>query len=645
MILFHDDIVRDGVLLDYTTKNTSFLKMAIILNQMGIRNNKFFLALYDKELRGINPHDLTDPSLELRQRIAYECKINLWYFLREVVRVVSSGTDGIPYILNRANLAQAWIYLNSINGFLTIPRQIGKTIGMIAICLWYLYLAGRKLSWGMFCNGSPLQWDNVKRFKEMRDALPKYLWYPSVADSNNKEGIMYAALATQLQTFLAQADKQAADRLGRGATTASQSWDEIAYFVNNDLSWNSATAALNKAAPDARKAGLPAAVIITTTAGDIDDKWGRYAYNMVSNALRFTDKLYDVKGRTQLMDIVQSNSKNNIIYIEYSYKQLGMTDEWFQEVTRSKDPKIVAKDYLNQWLHGSDNSVIDKPTIDKLVASKSDPVDTTWIESILINWYISHEQLMKNPDLRNKPYAIGGDTSDNVGRDFTTLCMVDPYDLKPVATMRCNSANLMFVAKCVVRFLIDFPRAVFIPERNKVGVFLLDYVFNELQANGINPLKRIYNKYFQEYNPDAKLDRLNFSLGEVRKNFGFTTTAGPGSRDLLYSRVLNTAMKLAAARICDRNLVDELCGLTIRNNRVDHSESGHDDLVIAYLLACFFFIFGNNHRFYGIEMSEVLCNVKNDGELCTPDAKKAAEHTHSYLVAKSCLTLCDHHGL
>lgn len=622
MVLFGGQDYEQGARIDTTTTNVSFLRMAILLNKMGVKNNKFFLSIFDKDLIGKDPHNLNDDSIELRQRIGYECKINFWYFIREVVRVVASGTDGIPYILNRANLAQAWLFLNSIDGFLVMPRQIGKTIGMICICLWYLYIAGKKLSWGMFCQGSMLQWDNVKRLKELRDALPKYLWLPSVADSNNKEGVSYAALDNHLQTFIAQSDKQAADRQGRGQSLAVESWDEIAYYVNNVLSWPSATAAMNTAGPLAKESGLPSAKIITTTAGDIDDPWGKFAYKMVCDCMRFTEKLYDCKDRPQLMDIIRANSKNNIVYMEYNYKQLGKSEEWFEDVTRAKDPKVVEKDYLNHWLHGSDASLFTKEMLDKIQSSRKEPVTTTWYESMYIRWYQDPDTIMKNVALRNKPYVIGSDTSDNVMRDYSTMCMVDPYDCSVVCTFKCNTTNLMFVAQCIAKMLIDFPRAIFIPERNKNGAVFLDYVFIELRNRGLNPLTKIYNKFFQEYTRDTNVTNLDYNNGAVRKEFGFTTSKSATSREFLYSSVLMTALKLAGDRLYDSGLIDEISGLTTRNGRVDHPEVGHDDLLIAYLLACYFILFGMNHQLYGVTSDEFLCNVRNDGAKVSSEEKK-----------------------
>ena len=633
MVLFQEDIRRDNVYIDTSTKNVSFLRMAINLNKMGIKNNTFFLSLYDRELIGRDPHNLNDPSLELRERIAMESKVNFWYFIREVVRIASSGSDGVPYRLTRASLAQAWIFFNSIKGFLTMPRQNGKTIGMCTIACWYLIIAGYRVKWGMFCNGSMLQWDNVKRFKEIRDNLPPYLYHPSVADSNNKEGVSYSCFDNHLQTFIAQMDKQAADRLGRGATLASESWDEIAYFVNNDLSWNSATAAMNEAAPRAREAGLPATVIITTTAGDIDDKWGANAYSMVQNSIRFTEQFYDCQNHQQLQDIVDTNSKNGVVYMEYSYKQLGRSEEWFKEVTQAKDPKIIAKDYLNQWIHGSDNSLFEKDILDKINGSKKNVVKMSKIENLNIYWYQDPDAILADPILKNKPYIIGCDTSDNVGRDFTTMVMLDPYDLSVVATFRSNASNFVFVAQCLAKLLIDFPRSIIIPERNKAGAQLIDFLLLELQSHRINPLKKIFNRFFQEYDGKTNFDMLNYSLGTVRKEFGFNTTTAATSRPFLYSRVMMTALKLAANRVNDPQLIMELSGLTTRNGRVDHSETGHDDTVISYLLACYFILFAENTKFYGIELGEMLRSIdRTSGNAATEEEKRQRELARNKLA-------------
>ena len=126
---------------------------------------------------------------------------------------------------------------------------------------------------------------------------------------------------------------------------------------------------------------------------------------------------------------------------------------------------------------------------------------------------------------------------------------------------------------------------------------------------------------------------LNYSLGTVRKEFGFNTTTAATSRPFLYSRVLMTALKLAATRINDPQLIMELSGLTTRNGRVDHSETGHDDTVISYLLACYFILFAENTKFYGIEIGEMLRSIdRTSGNAATEEEKRQREIARNKLA-------------
>ena len=622
MVLFESDFADQGAIVDLSCPNDSFIKMALVLNEMGIHNNLFHLSLFDKDLKGVDPHNLHDDSLELRQRIAIECKINPWFFISRAVRITASGSGGIPYILNRSNLAQAWCFFNSFDSFQVMPRQCGKSVGTMTIACLYLYILGLNVTWGMFCKGIKLQNDNVERLKRIRDALPKYLLHQTVKDTNNKEGIAYDALGTKFATFVAQSDKQAAGDQARGQTHAVQNWDEIAFYDNIDLSFPVATAALNTGGEQAMEAGLPSCKLLTTTAGDLDDKRGKWCYGQVLDALRFNEHLYDIKSREDLATFIKTNSRNQMLYIEYNYKQLGHTQAWFDRVTRGKDSATIKRDYLNEWTHGTSNSIFTKEMLAKIQSSRKDPVKITNYETLLINWYDDPDKLKANDHLRNRPYVIGLDTSDDVGRDFTTMCMLDPYDMHVVATFKCNTTNLAFVARAVIKILIDFPRAIFIPERNKVGVMFIDFIFAEMRRDVFDPLTRIYNMYYQEYTRDMNLTNLNYDDGEVRRNFGFTTTKSATSRGLLYSSVLMTAMKLVGDRLNDSSLIDEVSGISMKNGRVDHSERGHDDLLIAFLLAAYFILFAANHQLYGVSPDEFLCEVnERTGDNVDPELK------------------------
>lgn len=83
MILFANDWLTQAAKPDFTTRNTSWLDYAGLLNKMGVKNCLFHLAIHDQGLIGIDPHR-TDLPTDIRTRIALECAINPWYTAREL---------------------------------------------------------------------------------------------------------------------------------------------------------------------------------------------------------------------------------------------------------------------------------------------------------------------------------------------------------------------------------------------------------------------------------------------------------------------------------------------------------------------------------------------------------------------------------
>ena len=66
-----------NIYYDFDTANKSFLEMHYYLKQRGIKNNRFFLVLYDKDLAGVDPYDPTLSTI-MKQKIFRECVSNYW---------------------------------------------------------------------------------------------------------------------------------------------------------------------------------------------------------------------------------------------------------------------------------------------------------------------------------------------------------------------------------------------------------------------------------------------------------------------------------------------------------------------------------------------------------------------------------------
>ena len=59
------------------TSNKSFLEMHYFLKAKGIKNNKFFLVIYDPGLMGVDPRD-PNLTVQMKLRVLRECSVNFW---------------------------------------------------------------------------------------------------------------------------------------------------------------------------------------------------------------------------------------------------------------------------------------------------------------------------------------------------------------------------------------------------------------------------------------------------------------------------------------------------------------------------------------------------------------------------------------
>lgn len=621
MFLYNKDTETHRGIFDTSTKNISALKICMVLKKMGIKNCMFPLYLSQPILAKYDPHNLTDPSEELRARIVYEMRTNYWYYARECVRVQSSGADPVRYVFNRANLALSWCFLNSIDSFLTMPRQKGKTVGVMTINGWSMFFSAINSRIGLIAKDSTLIAENVGRLKDIRNALPDFtVSYKN--DTDNQEGLTYKELGNKFITYIGPADRKAAKSLARGQSFIYEDWDEFAYIRNNKDCYGAATSARNTAGRQAREHGIPVANLISTTAGMLSDPSGAFAFHIKSRAYRFNERVYDLEDKAALDEFLKYNSQNSMMYLEFSYKDLGETDQWLEEVTRDKSPVEIATDYLNEWQLGTGESIVPKELLERLSASVREPTHYSTHGPLTIRWYID-QNVLNDPEFKSKHFLIGLDTSDNVGRDFTTLVISDPDDLTVVATCRCNIANMVYVVTCVAELLTSLPNSILIAERNKNGAMLLDILIDMLLKKGDNPFYRIYNTFIQDYSSRTpQFSDIDLSDGTNRKHFGWTTSSSNDSRNILYGRVIINMLQHMADRLHDADLASEIKSLTIRDGRVDHPIGCHDDTCISWLLTGYFAFYGKNLYMYGIPQGEILKAVNNVGEHIDEGAKE-----------------------
>lgn len=615
---FTPDGKRTAVIQSDTT-NKSFVRMAVLLRKMGVKNCYFHLSLLDPKLLGVKPHQLNDdndPTQELRLRVGVECKRNPWYFFREVIRIPSQGGSHVPFALHRGNLAMLWCFFNHINYSGTHCRQSGKTISAVAICCYVIYVAGRTMDVAMFTHNADIVQANVKRVKDMREGLPSYLLHKTPHDLDNKEGLYYKEFNNKYMTYVGQKDRRAAGNVGRGATAPFIHGDETAFIANIDISFPVIMSSTNTARANAKKAGQYHSNIFTTTAGDPSTVEGKYIKEYIDKAMKFTEKLYDTKDEAAAHEMVAMNSTNKLVDGTFSYLQLGYTHQWFKNVCEENNlsQSAIARDYLNQWVSLADNPIISKDLTNRMYATmKGDPMYVDVRGDYIINWYRPRELVLQG-EYKKKPLIMGMDTSEMIGKDFSTCVAIDPEDLSTVFTFRCNESNLTKLSVFIADLLTDYPKILFVPERKSTAISIIDTVTLVMQKNGQNPFRRIFNRIVDNMGLEefSRYDINDPSIGyedATRKYIGFMTSAK--TRPVLYKQVLQKAVSMAADKVYDRVLINELTSLQARNGRIDHTLQGNDDMTISWLLACYVIFEGKNLSVYGLDPMTILRAVES----------------------------------
>lgn len=588
-------------MIHYNTKNVSFLKVAKILKDKGIKNYAFFLVLYDESLANVDPYDenLTDDQ---KNRIIIECTKNPWYFLREVCKISGSGL--VPYNLHLGNLAFTWAVLNNFNTYMVLPRQNGKTTAAAALIYWFTYFGGYNTEQMLFANSNRNLINNMGRVRNIRENLPQYMQLMDKRnDRDGSEMITFKSLGNKILKQAPKRSEEGADSVGRGFSTPVVWYDEFAFIPHIKTQYQASVLAQTRVAKQAAQFGLPHSIMITTTAAFLNTDSGIYAYNFLNDCLPFDESFYD-KDIEEINKIMSNEAKRHFISIVYDYWDLGVPEGYFEEQCEALnyDKDAIDREVLNKWKAVSTTHPLGQETVARLEEYKRKPVSIV----VLNNLY--RLKLYKDPNKIDWsiPYVIGGDCSDNLGGDYSALIIVDPRDYSVIGTLRSNSYSTTLYAKMVVTLMTEyFYKSILVMERNRNGSTMLDIIVDE----DFSLMQRIYAG--PKNTKDGKL--------------GIDTTED--SRYLLYSQILRMAVNDSYDRIYDETIITEIKNLIrTRTGRIDHPVGGHDDCCISWLFARWFLMFGENiERYIDPLIIGTMCDIKGKTDEETERLKKEKE--------------------
>ena len=583
-----------------STRNKSFLDMHIYLKSIGIKNNKFMLALLDPDLAAIDPHD---PNLNqyYKGKVLAECMANFWYFIREVCRVPDQGGSGtgIPFRLHRGNMALFFCSIYNMNIFHELPRQQGKTLAADARYLYLFNFGTSNATIAFLHKAQDGSKDNLQTLKNLRECLPPYLRMD--APFNRKDGkaakasdtvlrLEHAVNRNKIITVASARNKTAAQNLLRGKSIPLLWGDEWGFAPYNEIIYLNTVPAFKRAADNSRANGAPYGILFTTTPGFLTSQEGVFAFQMKEDAVPFSETWYD-KSYQEIMEIMESNTKSTFVYIKFTYQQLGCSEQWFKEICRTMNNKWedIRREVLLEWSNSTDNSPF---TLEELETMSRLTREPTSVIDVLngkfqVNLYDTIEY--NRNGLPVDPPIMGVDVSGGYRRDSSAISIIDSKTTKVIADFKCNYISQIELAKIIVELTQKYMRNVVINvERN--GGF---------GASVIALLKKagITNNLYYEFKDKIIEERFEGPgaikrIKQLTKVFGLDSTKGV--RELLME-ILKERMDNHKDKFVSKRLYDEFLGLEVkRNGKIEHSTNTHDDLIFSYLMALYVWYEGKN---------------------------------------------------
>lgn len=572
------------------TSNLSALKMHDILSQLGVKNNKFMLTIFDTDLMYINPFD-KNLSVEMQRRVHAEIVRNYWYYLREIVRInVPGGTTSFEF--HRGNLALSWLLINSINTYVELPRQTTKT-GTIASFFSYIWGFRAINSKSAFLSKDPESVkSNLNDVKVILDNLPWHLrMLDPVKDRSNTEFIESSTTENSIVTRNPPGSEAVAINKGRGSREPWQFYDEINFIkfvktiiLNSSSSWQ-------QAAEFAKRNGIPYGRVFASTPGILGTDSGDYMFEeFIPQCMEFNENLfYDQPSIDGVRDVISAESKNDFVKVRFTFRQLGKDEAYFKRQCRNlqNDKETIDREVNLLWSRRSENSPFTKEQLDRVFNNLKSPIGTILVQQIYVL------KLYKKPDWK-KCVLISVDCSGMTDNDYSSVVVTDPQTFEIIGSLRSNArtnySNTTRFSMALMDMAINiFPNAILAIEKNNMGITVID---NIVTFGPPELLARLYSSQFEPFarnknniNASAGFDMdgnpTDYNDGRVVYGFGTNAT----TRGQMFSEIIGILITELYDVINDVDIFYELQNIirTVKG-RLDHKRGKHDDILFAYLI-------------------------------------------------------------
>ena len=347
--------------------------------------------------------------------------------------------------------------------------------------------------------------------------------------------------------------------------------------------------------------------------GDLDTNAGQAAQKILDKTQKWTEKCYDWSP-DEIDAYIASKGKdcNKILYIEYQYYQIGLSQQWLKDTAAGiGDPLVVRREILLQRLHGSSLSPYPQEDIEYIVETEHKPIDELWIcEYFKFDIY--------EPLEKRVPYLVGVDCSTGTVGDNNAITVLNPYTLRPAAEFECNYVGETIYIRIITELVQQhIPRACVCIERNSIGDGIVDFL---LTTN--SPI--LQNLYFdkdrnllQERLKEVQ-DMTSILQLQAKQKTYYGVYTGRDSRESMFA-ILSKRVSENKDDFISHNIIRDLSRLVRKaSGKIEAGPGFHDDSIMSYLIALYVYYHGDNIGMFGITRGARDEDLDNSG-LKRPD--------------------------
>ena len=394
----------------------------------------------------------------------------------------------------------------------------------------------------------------------------------------------------------------------RGATQVSQWYDEISFMQYNDIVHAAAAPANMEACREAVISKKPHGKLFTTTAGDLRYQHGTWCRQFFNNMATFTEDFYSMT-KNEVEEYIKKKSRNACVYIEYSYKELGRSEQYYLEQCQALnwDRQRILREVLNVWCNSSDTSPFTAEQIE-ILQRKTKPATS---HIILQNMY---ELNLYSDFIWTDPIAIGVDVAAGSSLDNSAVTLVDYHTFRVIGVMKSNTIDPLELGDVLIELMYKYlPNSVLFIERNNNGVDTITYMLKK--KPGLK--ERIYGEMRTKTEEVTKKDirdpKVKYKQKVRKFEYGISTNTAtrPQMIDLLFNII-----KHEPEVFVSMDIIHDIEGLErSKTGKVEHSSVTHDDCLFSYLMVRWTWTYGNNIQSYYVgQKAKNYTEAKYDDE-------------------------------